>query len=357
MNSFFEGIGFYVRLIVMLFTWLAVAVFVNPQLASLMGLFVIGLWLFVFMPIGLSKEINWQKRQQHIMQAALNASQSNDDIAGLIANQKREINNPLVIVSQQGQALDVYRELPQLPALEERSHSSFFTRACALLVAGIIMFFGAENDTFMHRYLESRGMLTKIPINIKSVNVPDAFRDVFLFDQSELEQAARMTISRLPACKAILSASISPQQQFVTVDEQKSDFEDGKYVYNFTCLPANNLQEPPFLTWITRDELSPGRISTILKLIRKRANEQMGLSRCTADINKKLAHLNKSVQAPTLNKKTSIFLRHDEAASPYTGSLYLVYNALITDHSGSDGIVAVSCWVDGVGRAQARLIR
>ncbi len=292
------------------------------------------------------------------MQTALNAAQTNnDDIAGLIANQKQELNNPLVVVSQQGQALDVYRELPQLPALEERTHSSFFVRACALLVAGIIMFFGAENDTFMHRYLESKGMLSKIPISIKSVSVPDAFKDVFSFDQSELEQAARMTISRLPACKAILSASVSPQQQFVTLDEQKSDFEDGKYVYNFTCLPASNLQEPPFVTWITKDELSPGRISTILKLVRKRANEQMGLSRCTADMNRKLARLNKSVQAPTLNKKASIFLRHDEAASPYTGSLYLVYNARISDYNGIDGVVAVSCWVDGAGRAQARLIR
>lgn len=352
MWQIFDGFGFAVRIVVLLFTWLAVAMFVSRELAAVMGLLVIGLWLFFFIPLNYIREVAWQSRQKKIMDTALAHSPPQPYHPGSALPPPTAggllIPNP----SAGGGALDVYRDLPSLPDLEPRTHAQGFRRALALPVVGLLMFLGAENDTFMHMLLEARGITSKPPVAFDSIIIPAAVQAEFADRRLEMEAAARMTLRREPSCVIITGGQVEAVPQFASGSEQIAAIRDGRYVYVFTCETRRDKGET-FTTWIGPDELDPGKLASLMNTLDPAPPIEKARPACVSAANALLAPINSRL----VGAESVTVLRYDNAGSPYSGYGYLVSQEQVVRANGAVTTLTLSCWVDQNGEARVRFLR
>ncbi len=351
MGQLFDGVGFGIRIVALLFTWLAVAMFVSRELAAVMGLVVVGLWLFLFMPLNYVREMAWQNRQKKIMDTALAHSPPQPYHPGSALPPPSA--GGMVILNQPpgSGALDVYRELPSLPDLEPRDHARGFRRSLALPVVGLLMFIGAENDTFMHMLLEARGITSKPPVAFDNIAIPAAVQADFADRKLEMEAAARMTLRREPSCVIITGGRVEAEPQFATATEQTEALKNGQYVYIFTC-ETRRARGDMFTTWIRPDELDPGKIASLMNALDRALPVDAARPPCVADANRLLAPLNSRL-GDTPVKIT----RYDNAGPPYSGYGYLISQEQVTRANGATTTLTLSCWISHDGVAHARFLR
>lgn len=344
MSGFSSGLGFVILVLALLFTWLAVAAFVSPELAAFMGLAVIAMWAFFFLPMGFIREVIWQGRQKKIMQAAL--AQSPSDYQPGSALPPPSYGGALSVIEPKssGGAVDVYREMPQLlPQLEPRDHAKGFKRALVLPVVGLLMFIGANNDTFLHLVLESRGLANKPNISWDALTLPPEFAD----KKEEMQEAARKTIRREQGCNSIISGSLTAKAQFSPPGEQ---LEKGDYVYEFVCLPK--LASPlPYSTWIDPQNMTRGTASSIRHAFSRPLKPEIAAEACQKAAIEGLKPLHASLQYEF--KPEAVY----GGKMPYPDYLRLVGTVNLLRSGQPSGTIRLSCWVGRDQIAEVRFFR
>jgi hypothetical protein len=352
MGGFFDGLGFLIRLGVLLFTWLAVAIFASRELAAVMGLVVIALWVMFFLPLNFLREMAWQKRQKMTMQAALAHSPKPYEPGSALP--PPPVGGGLVILntpsSGSSGALDVYRELPSLPPLEPRTHALSFWRSLSLPIIGMLMFLGASNDTFMHMLLESRGMMHKAPIAWENIYVPPPLKDMFEDRHMEMESAARMTLRREGSCASIVSGRVEALNQFSPPAQQLEQIRDEQFVYVFDCL-ADPAKPAMHMTWISPDEISPGNLDALLQTFTRALAQDAAYTACAKAANELMAPMQGRLGA------SRGIIRYDGARPPYSGSARLISAETMLRANGTTGNITLNCWVNSDGQAVVRLGR
>lgn len=361
MGGFNSGLGYVILLIALLFTWTMVATFVSPELAALMGVAVIGLWVFFFLPLNLVREIIWRGRQKKIMDEALRHSptpyQAGSALPPPSAYGGGASSGLLMVMDQPssgGGALDVYRDLPQLPKLEPRAHAKSFWRAIALPIVGVLMFIGANNDTVIYALLEARGMAQKMPIAWEQLKLEPAYADY----RSEMNEAARMVMRRERDCTRITGGRMAERVQFQPVIEQ---IERGDYVYEFTCdtgrlrtndsNPLNvHKEQDLYWTWISPDELNRGLFVSIINAFSSPLALDVAYKACRTSINEVLTPL-----GATLGRNGAP--QGHPGRIPYPDYVRVVSREEVVKNGALAGSVQASCWVGRDGIAQARVFK
>ncbi len=352
MSGFRSGLELAILSFVLLFSWLAVAVYASAELAFAVGLGVVAIWFLFFVPSGAIKELIWQARQKKIMQQAM--SQTPMDYRPGSALPPPQSGTGLSVVdSPSGSAIDIYRDdMPQLlPQLEPRSHAYAFKRSLVLPVLGSLMMIGASNDTFMSKLLEARGMMQKLPIEWEELRLPEQYLD----KRGELEQAAREAVRREAGCAKLLSGTIAPVVQFRPPAEQTAQIDKGEYVYEFQCQPALK-DAAGHLVWIAPDEMGRGSFASLMsQLTRHPTNEQI-LASCNTAANEALKPLNATimpVDETQQDPKAEFFF----GRMPYADHTRVVTVQRLARANGAVGKIGVSCWVNSEGVASVRFAK
>ncbi len=344
MSGFSSGLGFVILVFALLFTWLAVAAFVSPELAAFMGLAVIAMWAFFFLPMGFIREVIWQGRQKKIMKAAL--AQSPEYQAGSALPPPSYGGGALSVIEPRssGGAIDVYREMPQLlPQLEPRDHAAGFKRALVLPVVGLMMFIGATNDTFLHIVLEARGLATKPDVSWEALTLPPEFAD----KKDEFQEAARRTIRREQGCNSIISGTLTAKTQFSPPGEQ---FKQGEYVYEFVCLPKAASPQP-YPTWTDPQNMTRGLISSLRHAISRPLKPEIATEACQKAALEGLKPLHATLQYAF--KPEAIYA----GRMPYPDYLRLVGTVNLLRAGQPGGTIRLSCWIGSDQIAEVRFFR
>lgn len=354
MGGFASGLGLLILVIVLLFTWLAVAVFVSPELAAAMGLAVVGLWFLFFVPMGFIKEMIWRSRQQKIIEQAMKAapapyqpgtalpppSATGGPVGG-------SASGSLMVVDQPGGggAIDIYRELPQLPQLEPRDHMAAFKRALVLPFVGLFMFFGAQNDSVLHALLEARGMAQKAAVEWDKIKLPAEYADY----QSDMNEAARLVLRREATCGAVIGGRLAAQRQFTTAEDQAEQIANEQFVFELDCKGVTTKPEP-YLAWVTPEDLNRSSIGTIFRSFAAPPPDDVVRKECLAAANTALQPLQATLQAiiePTIAR----------ARAPYPDYVRLHGNFRLIRANGLGGLIGMSCWAGKETSASVRFTR
>lgn len=351
MSGFASGLGFLILCLVLLFAWLAVAVFVSAELAFAIGLALVVLWTVLFLPVGFIKEMIWQARQKKIMQHAMAAAPAYQAGSALPPPMA---GNALAVVSQSaGGAIDVYRDdLPQLlPQLEPRDHALAFKRSLVLPVLGILMMIGASNETFMQALLEARGMMQKLPIAWEELKLPAQYAN----KRSEMNEAARVVLRREGNCSKVVSGALAPRVQFKPQADQIAQIKAGDYVYEFYCLPSGQ-DAKPYLTFITPAEIDRGSFASLSASFDSHLREADALAACHAAGNKALEAMGATL-APASGDALVFKPEVIPGRMPYADYVRVISVEGLSRNDLPSGNVAMSCWVDSHGTANVRFSR
>ena len=361
MSGLASGLELAILSLVLLFAWLAVAVYASADLAFAVGLGVMLIWFFFFVPSGLIRELIWQSRQKKIMQQALSAPAYQPGSA-LPAPER---GNELVLAAPSGGAIDIYRDdLPQLlPQLEPRRHASAFKRSLVLPLLSALMMIGASNDTFMQKLLEARGIMEKLPIEWAALKLPPAYESERRY---EMDRAARAVLEREGGCSRITHGSMVAFNQFAPPAEQTRQIVNGEYLYEFYC-KASNSDEQQHLVWITPDEIDRGSFAGLASQFATRLTPEKALTACLAAANEQLKPLQASLSLPpepvpgapgqpavtTAPPEPQVF----PGRLPYADYVRLITLQVLNRASGPPSLVNMSCWASLEGGANIRFYK
>lgn len=348
MSGFRSGLDLAILSLVLLFSWLAVAVYASAELAFAVGMGVIAIWFLFFVPSGMINELIWQARQKKIMQHAM--SQTPAYQPGTALPPPQSGTSLSVIDSPSGGAIDIYRDdLPRLlPELEPRMHATSFKRSLVLPILGTLMMIGASNDTFMQKLLEARGIMQKLPIEWAELKLPEQYQN----KRAEFEQAARLAIRR-EACGRIMSGTIAPLVQFRPAADQARQIEAGDYVYEFTCKPQIQ-NGTPYLIWVAPNDLGRGSFTALMSSFTRHPTSAALIAACEATGNELLKPMQAMlVPVGASDKQPDV----QPGRQPYAdySRVYGLYQLLRTN--GAGGELNMSCWVNAERQAAVRFSR
>lgn len=358
MGGFFSGLGFLIRILALLFTWAAVAIFISPELALVMGLLVIVLWAIVFLPKGLWDELSWQRNASATLKAVMTAAPDYQPGTALPAPTGGSSSGGGTALASYDTpsgasatgAVDHYREMPKLE-FAPRDHIGRFKRSLALPVVGILMVLCANNDDIIRKMMATVGLEHELPIEWGKLTLPDAW----IGKHDEMQAAARLAMAREPYCGRILEGQIEATKPLTSTAEAiKTEIEAGRYRYVFNCAHANTANSPThkIAIWVTPEDLERSRMTALLKLMTAPPSEDVASAACKSETRKTFAALGASLDEMPI-----------EAPSYYKGSLpfpdYARIVSIETLHREGRvfGQLEVNCYLGANGRIEARFTR
>ncbi len=349
MSRFVSGLELLILSVVLLFAWLAVAVFASAELAFAVGLGVIVIWFLFFVPAGMIKELLWQARQKKIMMQAMQEAPAYQPGSALPPPQ-RGTGLSVVNPSSGGGAVDIYRDdLPKLlPELEPRTHVDAFKRSLVLPLLGTLMTIGASNDTFMQKLLEARGMLNKVPVEWAELKLPAGHES----KRAEMEQAARLAIRR-ESCARIVSGTIAPLVQFRPAAEQAKQLAEGQYVYEFQCVPPLK-DAPAHLIWVAPEEIDRGSFSALMSAMTRHPTTAALIAACEKQGNEQLKPLQAELVHPEKPEDQPQVI---PGRSPYADYSRVIGPYVLARPNGAAGELNMSCWISAEAKATVRFSR
>lgn len=309
MGGFVSGLGFLIRILALLFTWAAVAIFISPELALVMGLLVIVLWAVVFLPKGLWDELSWQRKTTATLKAAREQAapyQAGMALPAPIGGSSSGSGIALIDdASSRSSEIDLYREMPKLE-FAPRDHIGRFKRSLALPVVGLLMVLCANNDDVLRNLMSTIGLEHELPIEWSNLNLPDEW----IAKREEMQAAARLAITREPYCGRIVDGEIEPTKPMTTsAPAIKTEIEAGRYRYVFRCSAASSTsnQGHKLAIWVAPDDLGRSRITAITKLLTPPPSDDASSTACKSEARKAFMSLGVSfddmpVEAPVYFK-------------------------------------------------------
>ncbi len=363
MGPFASGLGLLILVVVLLFTWFLVVAFVSPELAALMGFGVLALWFLLFVPSGFIKELLWRSRQKKLMDTALSSPAYQPGTAlpppGTFGAIGGGTSGALMTTDQPGtagSALDLYRELPQLPQLEPRDHLATFKRSLILVFVGISMIWGGTNEAVVHAIFEARGIAEKLPIATENLKLPHEQS----YYQDNLMQAARLTLRREADCHAILGGRLAEEEQFSKKLPPQKQIANGQLVYELICQHTDE-NSKNFLAWVTSAELDQGSLSAATSFFDKPPTLEETIALCDKAVNEQLDRLNSHgtlMGTPTATSAAERGFLFHVARSPFAGYARLSGIYALTRETGQPGgQIEASCWTNRQGPAAVRFLR
>jgi len=367
MGALGTGLGLLILVTVLIFTWLMVAVFVSAELASFMGLALVALWIVFFLPLGFIREVLWQSRQKKIMASALSGAPLPYQAGTALPPPDMAMSggavgggssgSALAMIDQPGSgggAIDIYRELPQLPTLEPRVHASAFKKSLVLPFVGLFMFIGAQNDTLLYSFLQARGIAQQLPIEWDNLKLPNEYAD----HADDIRAAAHLALRREGACGHITAGRLAAADQLSDAKQQAEQIANGKYVYEFDC--EGSAKPPkPFTVWVTPDDMETSSLTALMGTITRTPSVETAKANCLTAANNALKASQANVREPA--KESTETVNVDVARSPAGGYLRVRGNYVMQRPDGAGGYTAsyvgLSCWVTPEGHASVRFSR
>lgn len=309
MGGFVSGLGFVIRIFALLFTWAAVAIFISPELAMVMGLLVIVLWAVVFLPKGLWDELSWQRKTTATLKAAREQAAPYQAGMALPAPMGGSSGSGTTLTdydaSSRSAEIDAYREMPKLE-FAPRDHIGRFKRSLALPVVGLLMVFCANNDSLIRNMMATVGIEHELPIEWTKLTLSDEW----LLKRNEMESAARLALTREPYCGRILDGQIEAIQPLTTAPREiRAEIEAGRYRYIFSCSASASAANPnhTLTIWVTPHDLQRSRLMAVAKLLSTPPPAESSIAACKRDARRVFAVMGVSlddipVEAPSYFK-------------------------------------------------------
>lgn len=351
MDGFIARLGFLIRILVLIFTWAAVALFISPELAAGMGALVILLWLFFFLPKSLVDEFLWQKKASATLKAAM--AQAPLYQAGTALPAPENTAGQIIDVpppATAGSTVEAWRDLPALQ-FDPRHHAGRFKRSFALPVVGLFMIICATNDTVVRHAMDTLGIKRDEPIEWAQLKLPDTLLD----KQEEMQAAARLALRREPYCGRITAGSIEPVKPFlVEAAAIKAEIEAGRYRYVFDCTGTarDTLGKRSLSIWAGPDDLKRSQFKNLFLVLSSPPAEEVAMPACRAATRTALTALGATigdmlVEAPT----------YYPGSLPYPDHARLISVETLYRGAQMFGRMEVNCYVGPTGGVEIRFTR
>lgn len=338
MTNFRSGLALLILLVALLLAWLAISVMVSSSLAWIMGFLLLVFWFLVFAPVTLIKEALWRARQG----ALIRKIRAQEELMNAMGGSRT--GNALVLRPESA-------NLPQTMLVEQHDlintqlndnpfHREAFKRSLVLVVAGVLMMFGASSDSLQD------AILTFAENQNQARVAWTAFDSGKNGDMLAMKAAARLTLEREPACAMILDGKVEAQNQ-LTAD---APAENEPPIYVFTCKPTSG---ESFSAWVNMALPSRTGFASLRGFFKKSATPEAVQTACTASL-KALIEQNKATLTDSPATGTHPFFM--PANRPYGDYARLIFTASVV-RAGTPMSVNANCWSNGQTGAEYTTVR
>jgi len=348
MDEFSERLGLVIRIFALLFCWLIIMLYVSPELAVIIALGLIGLWLAFFVPVAILKNAFRPKLPNLPMHPAesdyLPPSYSPaPEVVDAFPDTPTQGGS--MVVSESTNEFQLPDMLPDYPAEELPQHSyydpppenNFFRRSLLLPIAGILMIAGVWQNQALQDLLVQIGLHQPDPIAWDKLTAPPELR-------AEQASAARLALRREGLCESISSGRVAPADQLA---RKKSE----AFVYEFSC---HNVRFKPqeFLVWVTPTEIPTMPWPSLEQFRISALPTNVAQENCEASLGALLKPLNVAAD-PTIEPKFTAYASN----MPFRGYLRGYLEQAFIKGDGSRISITASCWIPPVGETTARLVQ